>query len=256
MAFGFQTQTTDGWRQLLDSYIYFRLEQKLVLDESGWEDTALVGAPELVRRRIIFINGLTMADRPQVAISCTTGTFATITAASGGVNITVYRIIRVSAATVTLYVMSKRPPPTTGFGLKLFNPAGTALFNLFVPIERPLGTYNNSGYAGVSLAGKQLAHIPQRFARGTIRSFRVGVLGSCTTTGTSGQPVQAYQSYYTDTTSCVFVACAGSSVSADGKTLVGPEQPYLCSISNTGTPGDTGSQATNYRSLIIDVTNI
>ncbi len=259
MPVGVEFYTPDGYRQLTDALRYWRLEQKSTLDASGWSSNGPWGGQgNLVVTRDLFVPGVAMSDFPTVALSSTNGTFATIAPASGGVTVTVFRVNRANPGPVTVYVFSRRRPVDPGFGMAIYDGSGPGgiIFSAMTPIIRPVGSFDNDGYTGLSLAGRQCAHIPQRRGRTTTRTFSVGGLGSCTYSGSSGTPTAGYQTRYRDREDVWLVSCSGSSVAVDGITYnPTSEVPLTCNPGFVGTPPPTYSQQPRYRSVVIDVTN-
>lgn len=252
--FVMETLTTDGWQQISSAKRYWRLEAKVDLDGTGWVvDPVWGGQGSLVLSRTVYVAGPSMADVPVAALACSAGTFAVVEDASGGVNVKVFRLS--GSATVTLFLFSRRPPPDPGFGDVMWDASGTVIWSILTPILRPLGTLDNNGYAGLPLAGRSCAHIPQRRAFSNERIWTVGGLGSCTYTGTSGQPTQGYDVRYKDTETKWMVACSSASAAIDARQYTPTSaSPFQCAQSPS-TPGADYALQGTCRSLIIDVTN-
>lgn len=221
----------------------------MVMDETGWaQDTQMTGG--LAQAKTVFFPGVLMSDFPVVACSGDVGTFAQVSAASGGVNIRVSRMTNSPAIQVTIYLFSKRPPPDPGMGYALYN-NGQIVFSILTPIMKPVGTFDNNGYSGVDLTGRTCAHLPQLRSQSSSVLYQSGGLGSCL--GPQGQP--QYQILSTSQWQAQMVKCNGSSVSVDTKSRsVGPI-PYICTASPQAYTGSNQTSAPNYKSLIIDVTN-
>ncbi|MBB5709451.1 hypothetical protein [Sphingomonas xinjiangensis] len=256
MAFGFETYTPDGRRQLLDTYRYFRLETKQVLDESNWTQNEQLVSGGLSTCKVVFVPGISLADTPMVALSCESGTMARVSDVSGGINVTIHRISRTRKDTVTMYVFSTRRPPDPNYGMGLYDANGQILFSITTPIVKPLGTYENGTYTGVSMEGRTCAHVSQRWSNTVELVFSEGGFGSCSTTGTSGSIVQGYQSYRQDRTLLRLVKCIGSTISVDQTNYTSSLSPWICSTFPRGAQSSVYSIQPNYRSLVIDVTNI
>lgn len=251
MPAGFETYTPDGRVQLLANMTYFRLEQRIDLPTSGWGQFGNNSG-----QRDVFVAGLTMADAPMMALTATTHTWADIVStANGGITWRVYAV-NPSASTIVAIVFSQRRPPVSDHmaGAEFFMTDGTIAWSSDYPIARPLGVITQNGYSGVSVAGRHLAHVPQKQEVSTALSFTYAGLGSCRQGNTNG-----YQVYRRDQWARTGVTAWG------GGTIYGASNAfyadsgniqYTCALSPQSVPisQNIGSLG-GWRSLVLDVTN-
>ncbi|GFE73443.1 hypothetical protein NTCA1_10920 [Novosphingobium sp. TCA1] len=249
MTAGMETITPDGRGQLTTDMVFFRLEQTVQLPAgSGWSQYGNNSG-----QRDVFIAGLTIADAPMPALTSAGGSWAEIVSTSGG-GIT-YRVYSVGPSDVTLLVFSQRRPPVSAHmaGCELYKPDGSIVFSSDYPIARPLGILSNTGYSGVSLAGRSVAHVPQKQEANSAVNYTYTGQGSCQI-----GPYQGYQVYQRNQWSRTSVVASGSTAAAGGNFYSdsGTIQ-YMCASSPSGVPlsqqiGSLGG----WRSLILDITNL
>lgn len=245
MPAGFETSTPDGRLQLLTNQIYFRLEQKIEIPagSGGW-----VG-----NYRDVSTGGLGAGDIPLLAIASPAATWAEV------VGVGVWRVYTTSTLQPhVLYIFSQRRPPVSAHmsGAELYATDGSILWSSDYPIMRPLGVLSNpapGSYSGVSLAGRSVAHIPQKRETTYALTFTSAGIGSCYYSS-----VQGYQVYRRDQQAKTGVVAWGSSVSGSGSAFsedTGQYQ-YMCAPSASSIPLSQQISSVGWRSLIIDVTNI
>ena len=246
MAALIETWTVDGHSQLRDDYLYFRLEGKASFDATtaAWAQYGNNGGSY----RDITFNGPGLADAPMLALSSAAGTWAKLIASTGS-SLT-YRITRTSAQIVNMWLFSARRPPNDSGLVCFYADDGGCIFNSDYPIARPLGTYSNDGYSGISIAGRTLAHVPQKQETASYNIYQSQGLGSCSFNGQA-----SYQITNTTGWSERQVAASNGSLSAANITsIIGPVN-YQCMQTNQPPVGSSYSSAI-WSSLIIDVTGM
>ena len=242
---GHQSRTPDGYLQVTTGGIYWRYEGLIDPGSTGWIGERVTSFKE------VFVAGYSLADQPVAALSSASGSFATIVAAAGGINI---RVTRIGSDPVMIYLFTNRRPTDPGMGAVMYDANQKPVWSALTPTLNPIGVFDNAGYVGLPLAGRSCAHISQRRAATTELIFTAGNLGSCTYSGTSGTPTAGYDIRRQDRDSATLVRCQGATVSAHGATFLGSSTPFQCSTSPTP-PSGAASVQSKYRSVIIDVTN-
>ncbi len=245
MPAGIEIYTADNHLQLTDNNIYFRLEQKVVLDNTGWAQYGNNGS-----YRDVTFTGPGSGDAPMLALASQAATWhRQISSTSTSVT---YRVYRTSAGgySVTCYLFSKRPPPDSNMPFCIFNDAGQCVFNANYPPARPIGTFSAGTYTGLDRTGRSLAFVPQKRAASQYILWTYGGAGSCQLPG----GINGYQAYQQTGWSETALNCWGEAISwANFATQVGPIPHSCAGSSNQYGPG-SGSETQGYSALILDVT--
>jgi hypothetical protein len=244
MAALIEVYSGDDHLQLSDEQIYFRLEGKVELDAStaGW---AQYGNGSF---RDVTFTGPSAADWPMLALSSDAGTWAKLIASSAG-SLT-YRITRTAAQAVTLFLFSARRPPDDVGELIIYADYPVVAFNSSYPVARPLGTYSATGYKGVPIAGRRLAHVPQKQETASFNLFQNQGLGTCTFNGQPAYNITNRTGWAERQVVAGNAALGNLNISVD----VGPVQ-YMCSQFNQ-TPQGASYGSGGWSSLILDVTGL
>lgn len=245
MAALIETWTDDGHLQITDDQIYFILEQKVSFDGSntGWGQYGNSGGTS----RDVTFSGITLADAPMVAINSEAVTWARLIS-STPTSLT-YRISRGSSLAVNIFLFSKRRPPNDSGLVCLYADDGGCIFNSDFKVARPLGNYTQAGYSGIPIAGRTLAHVPQKLETANFNLFQNQGLGSCTINGNA-----AYQVTNTTGWSEVHVRAGVGVLDRNVvSSQIGPIQ-YACVASTSGVPLGQSYSSSGWGSLILDVT--
>lgn len=249
MAAGFRTYTNGGATvQLSDDEIFYSLfEQGSELDSSNWSQE---GGGSAANFRDVVISGYALSDEPIMALrSASGGTWATLIDTANG-DLT-YRIFRSSTGfDVQWFLFAGKAPPAviSGAGLHLYNSTGRRVFSSDSPPIRVLGVFSHAGYVGQSTTGLALAHAPMKSKRESVTIYSYGGLGSCQVGGQQG-----YEEFIQEQFARSAIA-VGSGVAEENRTGDFTTRTGACVT--TANPRSFGLDASEFRTLVIDVTNL
>lgn len=204
----------------------------------------------------VTVYGIQISSAPMIAVrsSSSIGTWAHIQGSSTGA--VTFRIYRTGSGSVEWFVFSPPEPaylhpPTnpSNSGLELYNSSNQLVFASETPVARPIGIYSNSGYSGLSLSGRTLAHAPIKQRTYSYTNYTHAGLGSCNIGGQQG-----YQQYSETGWSRTAISVSGSSVNTANRFSQFGPVPTSCSLSQPSTPSFSRISP-EFSSLILDVSN-
>lgn len=244
-GFQFWVEDLDDVIQLADDEQFFSLFEKGVeTDAQSWSQEGNNSG-----YRDVVISSFSTSDAPMMAVrSDSGGTWCSLIDTANG-DLT-YRIFRTGSGDVEWYLFAKKAPSlnASNLGLELWDENGNLVFASDMPPARPVGIYSDSGYSGLPLTGRKLAHAPMKEYRFSYRSITYAGIGSCQL---GDGP--AYQHYEETGWTRSAIAVGGSSVSESNRSTQFGPVPYACF--NTPSPASFTNNSPPFRTLILDVTN-
>lgn len=245
MTAGFELLTDDGHLQLSTDRLYFRLEQALVLDNTGWSQHGTSGS----YRDVVF-TGPGSSDAPMLALASQAAVWhRQISSTSSSVTFRVYRTTSGSYP-VSCWLFSRRLPPSDPPPFALYNSSGQCILSAAYPPARPLGVFKDGVYTGVSRTGRTLAFVPQTRKTYDYATYSAGGYGSCTSGSTPG-----YQFYQETGWSEDAVICWGASLSLSNIYMQLGPFPYFCSPTPATPPSNSRGTTGKTSALVLDVTD-
>jgi hypothetical protein len=249
MPAGFQSWTDGNIAQITDVDIFFTLAIKGTTAGVTWvQEGNNSGYYDLV------ISGYSLSDAPMLALKGP-GSWHTLIAATGS-SLT-FRIFRVGSGDITYYFFTNRRPAVNASksGLEVYNSAGQIVYASDTLIARPMGVFSgalfgSSSYAGQSISGRDIAHVPIKQGTYSFQNDDFGGLGSCTAPGgISGYSLTRTTGFQRS----AIAASTGSIASAPRASQVTLANIF-CSTSFSPDVSSSAS-ALSYESLVLDVTH-
>lgn len=233
--------------QITNEDFNFSLFLQGELSNAGWaQEGNNSGSKDVV------ISGYAVSDGPMLAVhSPDSAVWCELLSSSGG-NLT-YRVYRVGSGVVEWFFFAKKSPPDTapGAGMRLYKKVGgvrVLTYSSMYPVVRVLGTYTDSVYSGLAIAGRKLAIVPKKQRSYSYNITTSGPINSCTQPG--GSPGYQVRNEFGWQRTAVAAGVGSLSVSNRFQ-QVGPV-PVNCSsipVSSGGT-----SLSDGFSALVIDVT--
>lgn len=244
MTAGLEVYTLDGHLQLDAENLYFKLEDFVVLDNTGWSQHGTNGS-----YRDVTFYSVTSSDAAMLALASQAGVWHRQTSStSTSVTFRVYRTT-LGNYSVNCWLFSNKPPANALPPFAIFNASGACILSSAYPPARPMGTFKAGVYEGLSRTGRTLAFVPQTRLTSRYTTYTSGGYGTCQVGSTVG-----YQQYSQTGWNEEAMTCWGEDLTMSNLySQVGPF-PYQCSVSPNVPPGNTSGTLGKSSALILDVT--